>query len=158
MLIRLLPEQIANNWDFIKQNIVSDAPIERLGSGKEEVNNNILTCLLSGFMQAWIEAKSLEEPLPGQTEIPKHEIRALVITHFVEHPVTQEKGLQVYSLVGFNSSFRFEDWSSGLLTLVRFAHGNGCKYIQALTKDPGVLDFLARFKADVDYRFVCLPL
>ena len=154
MLIRLTPEQVANNWDFIRRCIVAEAPIDTLGE-REEVENNILLCLLSGVMHCWFEGKALDET---KEHFPRHEIRAVVVTQFVEHPITQKKGLHIYSLFGMNNAFQFEDWSRGLLTLVRFASGNGCEYIQALTANEGILKFLSRFGANAEYRLVCLPI
>lgn len=149
MLIQLTPEQIASNWDFLRQCIVTNMPMQR---DHREQDNNILLALLGGVMQCWVDVK--QSSREGK---PKTEINVVVITQVLEDDISQVSSLLIYSLVGMNSLFDFSTWKKGILTLVKFAKAKGCSRLLAYTGNEGILTFLGRLGADASQRVVVLP-
>ena len=149
MLIRLTPEQIASNWQFLKTCIVQDAPLQRLNPHQD---NNMLTALLMDDMQCWVEAGMREEH--GET---KTDIQVVVITQIVEDSLSDVKSLLIYSLYGLNGPFAFNAWKQGILILVRFARSCGCTRLMAYTGNESIITFVNRLGADTSQRIVILP-
>lgn len=149
MLIQLTPEQIAGNWDFLRQCIVTNMPMQR---DHREQDNNILLALLGSLMHCWVDAKQTTED--GK---PKTEIRAVVVTQILEDDISQVSSLLIYSLYGLNNAFDFTSWKKGVLTLVKFARANGCGRILAYTGNKSILTFMQRLGADISQRVLILP-
>ena len=149
MLIQLTPEQIANNWDFLRQCIVINTPMQR---EHKEQDNNLLLALLGGVMQCWVEAIQTTQ---GQQV--KTELRAVVITQILSDEISQIHNLLIYSLVGLNNAFDFNSWHAGILTLTRFGQSKGCSRILAYTSNENIIHFIERLGADTSQRVLILP-
>lgn len=149
MLMQITPEQIANNWDFLRTCIINNAPLQR---DHKEQDNNILLALLSGVMQCWVEAIQHDEDNKLRTEL-----RAVVITQVLEDPISNVSNLLIYSLYGFNNAFDISSWRKGILTLVRFARKMNCSRMLAYTSNESILTFMRKLGADDSQRIVILP-
>lgn len=147
MLIRLMPEQIAANWEFLADNVVEAGPLENVLN--DERLNNILNSLLIGDMQAWAEAT-----LEKQGFV----IHAIVLTQILNNEVVGIKNLLIYSLVSVGDAFDLDTWQRGLLTLAQFARKNECANILAYSDNPRIIRLAQRFKGDVSKRVIVLPL
>ena len=149
MLIQLTPEQFASNWDFLRQCIVTNMPMQR---DHREQDNNVLLALLGGLMQCWVEAKQ-----SSNNGTCKTEIRAVVVTQVLEDDISAVSNLLIYSLYSLNSAFDISMWQKGILTLVRFAKSRGCDRILAYTGNDGIIKFMQRLGADASQTVLILP-
>ena len=147
MLVKLLPEQIASNWDFLKTCIVEDVPLER--GSRINRNANMLNLLLIDEMQCWVDARTHED---------KTEIRAVVITQFYGDNVSGNRNMLIYSLVGLNNAFDFKSWQKGLLVLLKYARGKGCNQVLAYSDNESVLTFVKRLGANTSQRLIVMSL
>lgn len=147
MLIRLMPEQIAANWEFLSDNVVEAGPLENVLN--DERLNNILNSLLIGDMQAWAEASATETGFV---------IHAIVLTQILVNDAAGVKNLLIYSLVSVGDVFDLDTWNRGLLTLAQFARKNDCDNIIAYSDNPRIIRLAERFKGDVSKRVIVVPL
>lgn len=147
MLIRLMPEQIAANWEFLKHQVVDSGPMETLGN--DERFNNILNALLIDDMQCWVEAISDEKGF---------HIQGIALTQILTNDIAGVKNLLIYSMVGVEELFDLEKWNRGLLTLAQFARKNGCQNILAYSNNPRILRLAERFKANTSQRVIVFSL
>ena len=147
MLVKLLPEQIASNWDFLKTCIVEDVPLER--GSRINRNANILNLLLIDEMQCWVDVRSRGD---------KTEIRVVVITQFYGDNVSGNRNMLIYSLVGLNSIFDLTTWRKGMLTLLQYARGKGCNQVLAYSDNESVLTFVKRLGANTSQRLIVMSL
>lgn len=118
MLVKLLPNQISEQWRYIREAIIESMPphirlkVEQLG--------RILQSLLQDDMQCWYMVDKEDQPL------------AILTTAIFEDQIIGEKCLRIYSLFGFDT-LPLEEWKEGYETLYQYAKGNGCDFIDAFT-------------------------
>ena len=110
MITKLLPEQIAANWEAIKRIVVrSHPPSVRVS---EEVLANILEAAMQMEVQVWIQHESdFEQDLSS--------VQAVALTAVMTEPISREKTLLIYGLVALDRSGL--DWSEGMIALKKFA-------------------------------------
>lgn len=150
MLVKLTPDQIASNWEFLKQNIFINSPLE-VGIEVKSRLNNILQLLLVDELQCWAAVRKVELE-------SKCDILGFALTQVLENNITGSKNLLLYSAVGFNDSFTINMWRSFLLTLVRYAKGQGCNTVFAYTNNQGLIDLAQKLHGDVSQRMVVFSL
>ena len=147
MLVKLLPEQIASNWDFLKTCVPANLPLEH--GSKINLLNNILNLLLIGEMQCWVDVLAHED---------KTEIRAVVITQLLGDNVSAQKNMLIYSLYGLNNAYDITSWKRGMLTLLQFARGQGCGQVLAYSDNESILTFVKRLGANTSQRLIVMSL
>lgn len=147
MLIRLLPEQIASNWDFIKSQIVDNGPLETANGVDKHIN--ILEALLIGDMHCWVEAVENDN---------RFTIRALLVTQILENSCAGVRNLLIYSFVGMLEAFTLRTWQQAFLALAQFARKENCQNIIAYTSNQNLLRLAERFNGDVSQRVAIFPL
>ena len=123
MLLRLLPEQIARNWDYIKYGIENSVPIEILK--QHDRMNNILESLLSSGMQCWWEVRNADSENP--------EVVAQVITTIYTDDCSKTKTLRIYSLFGYDN-IGVREFIEGQDTLISYGKAMGCEQLDAYTE------------------------
>lgn len=142
MLIRLLPEQIAFRWNIVKKAIVEASP--PYADTSHEAMNNVLMSLLNGSLQCWISV------MEGKTD-------AIVTTCIEEDIHSKTKNLLIYSLYGLEK-LTGRSWIEGLETLKKYALGEGCEAIIAITKEEKIARVVERFGGDASWRYLRIPL
>lgn len=144
MLIKLLPEQISQHWDVIKDAIeYSLNPV--VGESPHKMNN-ILMSLLDGSMQCWVAVEGDDY----------NKITGNIVTKINFDDASQTKGLLIYSLYAEGSSE--QEWLKGYETLRKFAAANGCTRIVGFTDVPSLIKFTNRIGGEARYTLVSLPV
>ncbi len=141
MLLRLLPEQISFRWNTIKQAIVEALP--PYADTSHEAMNNVLMSLLNGSLQCWISVTD------GKTE-------AIATTYIEEDLHTKTKSLFIYSVYATRQTTG-RSWVEAFEAIRKYAIGEGCKAIIAITKEPKIIKIVEKFGGDVGWRYVRIP-
>lgn len=147
MLIQMLPEQIANNWDFLKTAVIADSGVEVVS--QQDRTNNILEGLLAGELQLWLEATNVTG---------KIEIRGVAVTQILENPIANNKNLLIYSAYGFHAMMTKKEWARILLTLAKYARKQGCAQVIAYTSNEQMIKMAEQLHGDVSQRLVVFNL
>jgi len=142
MLIRLLPEQISEQWDEIKGAILKTLP---RSEGKIDMNG-VLLDLLNGGMQCWVSCRREDNIIEG-----------LIATQIVKDHHGESKSLLIYSLFGYQMDTRGV-WEEGFKALSTFAKGEGCWRITAFTSVDSLIRLAERFGGDTKQRFISIPV
>jgi hypothetical protein len=120
MLLRLLPEQIARNWEYIKHGIENSVPNEILK--QHDRLNNILESLLSSGMQCWWWVRGVDGENP--------EVAAQVITTICVDDCSKTRTLRIYSLFGYDN-IEVKEFAEGQATLIAYGKTMGCEQLDA---------------------------
>ena len=147
MLIQLTPAQITANWDFLKEHVLVNTPLESIGG--ENRLNNVLNGLLVGDLHCWAEATADEQGF---------HIVGIIVTQFLVNYCADVKNLLIYALVGIDNVFNIEKWERGLLTLTQFARKHECSNIIAYTDNVRIIRLAERFKANTSQRLIVFQL
>ena len=147
MLIKLTPEQIANNWDFLKKCIVDFSPLEARKA--ETPSNNILDSLLIDAMHCWVDGSIVD----GKTTI-----NAVVVTQILVNDQAGVRNLLVYSICGLHTGFSINQWKEGMMALAQFARKNKCQHIIGYTGNEHLIRLADRLGGDTSQRVVVFPL
>ncbi len=143
MLIRVFPNQIADEWPAIRKAIENSLP--PLSSGAEERMDNILASLLGGYLHCWYSYDTKTDKLDG-----------IVTTTITSDEVSGITHLLIFSVLGFNISRR--SWLEGLRTLIKFARGKGCKDVVAYSNMDSVINFVKALGGKTDFKYLEIPL
>jgi hypothetical protein len=144
MIIKLLPEQIAENWDVIRFGFMSTHPAYMKVTPVQI--RNILSNLLGGMVQCWF---ILEEGAK--------EISGFVLTAVVEDYISGTKSLNIYDLYSYKQ-FSPDVWSSGMVALKEFATANNCINLTAQTDIPQVVEIAKKLGFNVNTTFMVLEV
>ena len=142
MLLRLLPEQISEQWDKIKDAIMKTFP-----RSEDKIDMNaVLMDLLNGGMQCWVSCRKEDNVIEG-----------LVTTQVVEDHHGGGKSLLIYSLFGYQMDTKGV-WEEGFKTLSIFAKGESCWRITYFTNVNSLIRFAEGRGGNADQRFVSIPI
>lgn len=142
MLIRLLPEQISYRWEIIKKTIVETSP--PYADTSHEAMNNILMSLINGSLQCWISV------IDGKVD-------AILTTCIEEDIHSKTKNLIIYSLYGMRM-LTGRSYVEGITALNKYAIGEGCEAIIAITKEEKIIRVIERFGGDASWKYLRLPI
>lgn len=117
MLQRLTNDDVVKRWSVIKEGIMRSLPPTVPLS--EDSISGILSSLISGRLQCWIENG-------------EEEIKGLVLTGVMEDEFAGIRNLLIFSIYS-NRTSSPEDWRDGINTLKAYAKGRGCYKIIAFT-------------------------
>lgn len=118
MLVKLLPEQIADNWESIKYALQD---VRAPGFYEKVVRmNDILEALLADRLQCWFYFRE------------NGDIAGLVITEIRTDVLGMFRHLLIFLLYAFVDSHMTE-WASALETLMEYARASKCVGIEAFT-------------------------
>ena len=115
----MLPEQIAERWDFIKPAIENSLPLLAENKNTDRMNN-VLECLLLDKLQCWV------------TFDKDNNIKAVTTTRICFDDISMTYDLLMFSTYTFSDMSR-RDWLTGLKTLNKFAKSRNCSRIVAYT-------------------------
>lgn len=143
MLLRMLPEQVSEQWTIIKEAIQASAGVYTIPEAKM---TNILSMLLSGNMQCWVL-------VDGNN---RADVYAVITTFTYDDPLG-EKTLFVFSLYAYkNIPIRL--WKSLFGTLKRWAKSLGCSSVSAYVRNEAEKKLLERMGGDIKTVLVRVPL
>ncbi len=143
MLVKLLPDQVSNNWDTIGYAIESSLP--PIAGESDEKMNNILMALLDGRMECWVSLNSDDR------------ISAVTSTRIMEDDVTRTRSLLLYSIFTFDWADE-DTWIEGLETLVKYARGKNCTRITGYTEFDSMIKRAREMGGEARYMFVAWPV
>lgn len=143
MLVKFLPEQVANHWEEIKAAIKISAV--DLGEDPEEMNR-ILDKILYGSMTCWISVDSSTKRFDG-----------VLTTTILDDDIKGCKNVLIYSLTSLGNT-SMESWNEALKTLQDYTKGLGAKRLIAYSKEPLICRFVQSIGGNCDFRLLELPL
>jgi len=138
-MIKLLPGQISNQWNFIRAGLLVSLPPITVPTA--ENLRTILVQMLCEHMQCWA--------VLGEDK----EVKGYVLTYISKDPHTNARTLIIYSLC-LNEMVSKETWETGFITLDKFAKSNECFRIAAYTNIPEVISVAKKFNFSSDYTYL----
>jgi hypothetical protein len=142
MLLKLLPDQIATYWPYIKYAAVNSLPEGT--TYDQQMIENALENLLTDEMQCWWMVEDEEDV----------KLRCIIVTSIFYDNITRKNILRVSNAFGFLDLSK-ELWEDALMTLVSYAKHRGCSAMDAFTNNPAILRVGELLKATkMDYLYV----
>ena len=142
MLLRMLPDQVASQWEVVWAAIEIVLPDE---CKTETVKSNMLVELMKGNMQCWV----LKDDEDGES-------RALATTCFFYDP-SGKRSLFIYSLYGYKE-ITDGIWNDALTSLAKWAKANGCVSVFGHTANESMINAFNRLDGRTDERIVILEV
>ena len=143
MLIHLMPEQVMDYWDILKEGVMETLPSHVTRDDEKMVN--VQMSLLGGTSQCWV----------NMTEEKK--INASVITRVIYDDMVDMNILILVSIFGFDK-ISGEDWVAGYSTLSEFAKLRKCESIAGYSNHPVILKIAEKLGAKLEYTYITLKL
>jgi len=140
MLIKLLPEQIPQYWDEIKEGLLRTIP-----EGVPDRSSKILNKLLLGSAQCWLSYHRNNSNDP--------EVDAVIITVIVEDQVHDTLNLDIYALWALSETQR-SSWIEGIEALKKYAKKKGCNRIIGRSDVESVLRFVELAGGQAKYTLI----
>lgn len=141
MLIKLLPQNIADNWELLREAVRKSLP--PIAGESPDKMNKILESLLVGTMTCWIRVNEVGD------------IYGVGITQEIYDLPSDTKNLLIYCLYHFKP-MSDEMWEADLTLLRQYAKGSGFDSIVAYTEEPRLLDLVKKFGGETKYTFITL--
>jgi hypothetical protein len=139
MLVKLMPEQISDQWELVREVIVGSRPHDLI----KYDTNSVLEELLLGVKDCWASVNGKGVP------------EGMVITEVSSF--NGHKQLFIFALYTFENVSE-DSWLKGAGTLVKYAQSKGCKGIAAYSNVDSVIKFTERLGGDASQRFIYIPL
>ena len=148
MLVKLLPDQIAQYWDGLKQAIRQVLPPIVQGKPVEDVLNNILTALLEGSMFCWTLCELQDKGFL---------LKAVITTTTMFDACSGAKCFLVYSMTGLVPLSQ-EDWIDCHEAAIKEAHRTGCTFMSCYTQNPAIINTANKFPGTEVWSYVYGPI
>jgi hypothetical protein len=146
MLVKLLPEQVANFWEVLGSQIAPVlAPVVDV---TPDVMNNILSSIMVGKMDCWAIVTKTENLV---------KLNGTILTAIIVDDFTEVRNLLIYSMYG-NGNISMQDWQKGKETLVKYAKSKNCKKIVAYTSNDNIKNLADRLGAVTSEVFISLDV
>jgi hypothetical protein len=142
MLVRVLPEQVAENWQSLKPVILASLPpiVDDSGAlSNEHIAAGIMKGLLNETIQGWIIAK-----VDSGTQ--KQENVGFMSTTINRDLTTGIRNLLIYSF--YFTDPKYTDWADDFKTLKAFAKHQQCSNIDAYVEDKRFLTLWKRYSGN----------
>ena len=144
MLLLLLPEQIPQYWDDIKEGLSRALP-----PGPIDRKAKLLAGLQVGKIQCWISYQKTEKETL---------VDGVVITALVDDQVHGLRNLLIYALWNIDE-VHSSTWIEGFEALRKFAISKGCSRIVAYTDDSMLIDLAkGTLNGEAQYTFLTWDL
>jgi len=140
MLLKLLPEQIPQYWDDIKDGLIRTIP-----EGVPDRASKILNKLLLGTAQFWL---SYHRNAPGDP-VPD----AAIITVIVQDQVHDTLNLDIYALWSIGVTQR-SSWIEGIETLKKYAKKKECTRMIGRSDVESILEFVRLAGGQAKYTLI----
>jgi len=145
MITKLLPENVTDNWDVVKEAIRGALPPFALDT--PDKMTRILESIILGQLDVWVLYDS-EEGI---------KIKSIWTTSIVTDSESKTKNLLVYSIYNFDHTVE-DNWSAGLQSMKDYASANDCSAITGFTKVPAILKFVDSCGGDTSVTFIRIPV
>jgi len=142
MLVKLLSDQVARNWEEIKVAIKRSAPVVE-GESPEKYNN-ILERMLIGKMDCWLSYN--EEKV----------MDTLITTYVIEDEIGGTRSLMIYSVTGIGP-VSLKSWIEGIKTLKDYGKSLGCNRLMAYSCNEFILKIAEKNGGDSSWHLVTIP-
>lgn len=143
MLVKLLANNIASNWNIIKYAAENSLP--PIVWEDSDTMNNILQSLLDDRMQCWVSYKK-DETIDG-----------VIITTVSDDIASKSKNLLIYCLYAFKETDK-DTWIEGWQTLSKYGKSIGCQRMIAYTDEPKMVNITWKLGGEARYTFCTLPI
>jgi hypothetical protein len=143
MLIKVLPNQIAERWKALEPIIKVSLP--PMITGSDAAMKEILQALISGRLNCWLYGKD------------EKSIYAVLTTKVVNDTETGCRNLIIFSLTGIRA-MNDSIWRDGYSLLRQFAKQQGCKNIIAYTNSKRVIESVKSLGANTDTTLIVLEV
>ena len=140
MLLKLMPEQIPEYWDELKDGIVKTIPV-----GVPDRASKILNKLLLGAAQCWL---SYHKNSTGEPEMD-----AVIITVIVEDQVHDTLNLDIYALWSIGTTTK-NSWLEGIDALKKYAEKKGCTRVIGRSDVESILEFVKMAGGQARYTLI----
>jgi hypothetical protein len=144
MLVRLMPNNIANLWDSIRSGLEASLP-PIVGEVPYKMTN-ILNGMLEGSLQCWVSYEK-------ETKQPS----AYILTTVVSEGISGTKNLLIYCVYGFENITE-KQWAEGLEALKTFGKSRGCSMVTAYTELPYIEEVVKSLGGEAKFRFLTFPI
>jgi hypothetical protein len=134
MLLKMLPDQVADQWETIWPAIEIVIPLH---NRTEQSKSNILHNIMSGNMHCWV--------LKDDEDV---DVYAVATTCYFYDPCGS-RSLFIYSLYGIRP-ISLEMWGAAFETLESWARGNGCESILSHTANKRMIQLIKYLGGDAD--------
>lgn len=146
MITKLLPENVTQNWDVIKEAIRASLPPFAMDT--PDKLTRILESIILGQLEVWTFYEMDESNV---------QVKSIWTTSLVTDPESQTKNLLMYSIFNYDHTSS-ENWTEGLNAMKEYAKANDCASITGFTKEPHVLHFVESCGGSTDVRFIKIPV
>jgi len=146
MLLRLMPDQIANYWDVIKYALEESLP--PIAGEHPDKMNRILSSLIGGSSQCWVSYEKKEDT---------KRFEGVVVTQIIKDEISDTTSLLLYSVYGYDYVSE-ETWKKGFETLVRWGMSRGCTRIIGYTDSDRLIQIVKSLGGTATHTFVSIPL
>ena len=140
MLVKMLPDQISDNWEILSYGI--QQALHPITYQSPKRMTNILESLLSQEMDLWLSVK-------------EDKIQGLIVTSLIYESNSDVKDLLIYCLYGFRN-LSSKQIIEGMSTLKKYAASKGCKRITAYSNIESVIKIMKKF-GSVEYSYLTIP-
>jgi len=138
MIVKLLPNQIADAWDMIRAGVLISLP--PIVEPNQIVLKNILTRLLCGDLQCWaIQEVGI--------------LKGHALTYIATDTHSKSKTLNIYSLYT-EHSIQPDSWQGIVDSLMEFGKANKCFRLAAYTRVADIVSIAKRFGFNADYSYI----
>lgn len=136
MLTKILPDQIASNWDVIGYSVQQSLPSQV--EDVEGILSNVLMALLSGNMDCWVISSK------------DNKIEGIATTQILWDEASRVKTLLVYSVYSYGNISE-QNWNKCLGTIREFAKNRGCHKISAFSGNERLVNLMTKLGADKQF-------
>lgn len=143
MLLLLLPEQISQYWDDIKEGLNKALP-----PGPLDREAKLLAGMQVGKVQCWISYQ-----ITGKEPI----VDGAVITALIDDQVHGLRNLLIYAVWGLGE-VREATWTEGIEALKKFAKSKGCSRMVAYSDIPLIIKLTNIGEGEARYTFLTWDL
>ena len=134
----LLPDQVADKWDFLCGDIESSLPPV---VGSNYSIERLLEACLSGVLQVWL-VKGKENGNSG-----------LLVTTIYRDQASATSMLMIYVAVSYKGG-KLEDWKNSSETIVKFAKSKGCSGIMGYTSNETIEKYMRKLGCETDNKLI----
>lgn len=145
MITKLLPENVTDNWDVIKEAIRASLPPFALDA--PDKMTRILESIILGDLEVWTYYDNTEGL----------KIKSIWTTSIVTDPESKTKNLLIYSIFNYDHSTE-DNWIEGLSAMKDYAKANDCAAITGFTVQPYILKFVESIGGSTAVRFIKIPV
>lgn len=146
MLIKLLPEQVAERWDLIRFALSESLPPVVISG--PHTYNNILTTALCERMQVWFGVSEKDG---------KRTLDVIIVTTRAEDAVSGSASLLIYSMYAF-SQLAPRDWQEYYEALSKYAKSVGCGSMSAYTENIKIINAAMQIRGSKQEVYLTIPI